>query len=80
MQCLHATSKDPLFYIPLESLQAGPADIMKEESHETGFWTGTLKSKDKSVEVVGYDKGPLEGLVKIAPNDIGMYDDDDDEI
>lgn len=72
-KCSQVTNEDPVFYIPLESLQAGPVDIMKEEDHEAGFWTGTLKSKDKSAGVVGYEKGPLKGLVKIAANEIGVY-------
>ncbi len=67
------TYLDPVFYIPLKAIQAGTGKISKGETHTAGFWTGTLQAGNKSTTVTGYEKGVLNGLVKIPPGDLGKH-------
>jgi hypothetical protein len=62
---------DPLFYVPLQDLEKGPATVTKNKTDDQGFWVGTLCLDDRKVEVVGFDTGPLKGLVKIPVDGIG---------
>lgn len=67
----------PTFYVPIDAIRNGSAEIAKKEEDEKGFWLGTLHSGDKSVAVTGFDKGPLEGLIKLDPSDIEWFAEDE---
>ena len=63
---------DPQFYIPLKALEAGPSEISKQTSDAEGnYWLGTLRLGSASFQVAGFDRGPLEGYVKLPNNAIG---------
>lgn len=63
---------DPIFYVPLTAIESGPAKLSKASQGEEGFWMGSVVSGDKKTEVTVYEKGPLKGLVKFRPTDIGQ--------
>lgn len=65
--------EDPYYYVPFEAIKSGPAEISKEKEGRDGFWIGTMRSGGKSVEVTGFDEGPLKGLVKVGVQDIGTH-------
>lgn len=62
---------DPVYYVPLVAIEAGPATLTIEKSLDFGCWIGRLNSGDKVTAVAGFVRGPLEGLVKIPKNGIG---------
>lgn len=62
---------DPLIYVPLSALDGGPSKVTKDKSDDAGFWTGSILIQDKRVEVIGFNKGPLDGLVKIPGDSLG---------
>lgn len=62
---------DPVYYVPLVAMQDGPATVTIEESFDRGYWIGRLNSGDKVTAVAGFERGPLEGLVKIPKDGIG---------
>lgn len=64
---------DPIYYVPVAAIQAGPGKISIASQDNAGFWTGSIISGDRTVEVTAYEKGPLAGLVKAKPTDIGWY-------
>lgn len=45
--------------------------MTKDKSDDAGFWTGSILIQDKRVEVIGFNKGPLDGLVKIPGDSLG---------
>ena len=53
-------------------MAAGPARIDKEKEDSAGFWLGTIRSGARTAEAQGYDKGPLQGFIKIKVSDIGQ--------
>lgn len=52
---------------------ADQAKIIKDKEDEAGFWTGILQSGGKTAEVQGYNRGQLQGLIKIKVADIGEF-------
>jgi hypothetical protein len=67
------TRSDPVIYVPLPALTSGPAEVSKDKTDERGFWTGSLQLRGRCVEVAGFDKGPLDGLVKIPADLLGKW-------
>ncbi|CAN8100745.1 unnamed protein product [Discula destructiva] len=67
----------PFFYIPLKDLEGGPGQIQKQTPEDAGYWTGTLSSGNESAKVMGFVKGPLEGLVKIRVSDAEWFVEDE---
>lgn len=61
----------PVYYVPLAAIESGPGEITKENKDGSGFWTGSIASGNQTAEVTGYDKGSLEGFVKIRVTDAG---------
>lgn len=61
----------PYCYVPEKDIAAGPAKIEKDKEDKTGFWLGSIRSRGRSAEAQGYDKGPLQGFVKVKVSDIG---------
>lgn len=74
--CQYAVSKHvcsvPYYYIPEQDIAAGRAEIDKEKEDKTGFWLGTIRTEAMTAEAQGYEKGPLQGFVKIKVPDIGQ--------
>lgn len=62
----------PYYYIPEKDVAAGPARIDKEREDSHGFWLGTIRSGARTAEAQGYDKGPLQGFIKVKVSDIGQ--------
>lgn len=62
----------PNFYVPLAAIEAGPGEVTKETSDDKGYWLGMLSVGGRSIQAIGYDRGPLRGLVNIPPGDVGM--------
>lgn len=63
----------PYFYIPEKDIAAGPAKIEKDKEDKTGFWLGKIRSgAGRTAEAQGYEKGPLQGFVKVKVSDIGQ--------
>lgn len=58
--------QDPVFYVPLKALESQGSVIQRQtDRQDIGFWTGSLTSGDKTIEVVAHAQGPLAGLVKL---------------
>ncbi|KAL1873985.1 hypothetical protein VTK73DRAFT_636 [Phialemonium thermophilum] len=71
----------PLFYVPLRALQAGDGKVSQDKPDPRGFWVGTLDAGEaKQIEVAGFDKGPLSGLVKIPPKSIDAWYAEDEQV
>ncbi len=64
---------DPYYSIPLDSIKAGPGKISQNNVDEKGFWTGLLDVGGKSLEIAGFEKGPLNGLVKVGVDSVGEF-------
>lgn len=67
----------PYYYVPEKDIAAGPAKIEKEKEDKAGFWLGTIRSGAMTAEAQGYDKGPLQGLVKVKVSDIAWFAEDE---
>ncbi|POS68932.1 hypothetical protein DHEL01_v212673, partial [Diaporthe helianthi] len=68
----------PYYYIPEEDVAAGPARIVKHEREDNnGFWLGTIRTGTGTAEAQGYDKGPLQGFIKIKVSDIDWFAEDE---
>ena len=44
------------------------------ESPAESVWLGKLEVAGKTVDIAGFDAGPLQGLVKIPHGSLGMWD------
>lgn len=66
------TAAVPYYYIPETDITAGPARVVKESKDTNGFWLGTIRTGAGTAEAQGYDKGPLQGFVKVKVSDIGQ--------
>ncbi|KXX80359.1 hypothetical protein MMYC01_203264 [Madurella mycetomatis] len=64
----------PNFYVPLAAIEAGPGEVTKETSDDKGYWLGMLSVGGRAIRAIGYDQGPLRGLVSIPPGDVGCKD------
>lgn len=62
----------PYYYIPEQDIASGPAKIKKEKEDKAGFWLGTIHGGGGTAEAQGYEKGPLQGFVKVKVSDIGQ--------
>lgn len=62
---------DPVYYVPFEALEQGPAKISVEEASERGCRIGKLSCEHRTTDVAIFEEGPLKGLAKIAIDGIG---------
>ncbi|KAH8886352.1 DUF427-domain-containing protein [Thozetella sp. PMI_491] len=69
----------PNLYIPLDALQAGPGAVSQSNVDQRGFWTGSLAIAGKSLEIAGFEQGPLKGLVKIAADAVDAWFAEDEQ-
>lgn len=58
--------------MPLAAIESGTGKITKKSDDGSGFWIGAIMSGDQTAEATGYDKGSLQGLVKVKATDAGL--------
>lgn len=69
----------PYFYIPVDAIKSGPGSLVQTKTDERGFWTGSLSLGEKTLEIAGFEQGPLKGLVKIAVDAIDAWYAEDEQ-
>lgn len=67
----------PYYYVPEKDVAAGPAKIVKETEDDNGFWLGTIRTGASTAEAQGFDKGPLQGFIKVKVSDIDWFAEDE---
>lgn len=62
---------DPVFYIPLKSIERGPGKLSKDGPSGEGYWIGSLAVDQRKTRLVCFEGGELDGLVKITAGYLG---------